>query len=276
MSPTLAKVATVTALLALTLGVTPALAGDPVATPTAAAAPAPTVRPPASAEVRATYERMDPLARSLFWTGEMEINPADPVAGSRAAQALRELGRYDQAAEVAAQTLIAQPANYDALLELGRAHIARGQAFYGIAALEQAHAVRPDDWRPLSLLGAAYQQVRRADDARAAWAEGLRLSPDNPDILNNQAIGYLTGGDAAAAETLLRRAAAQPGAGLQVRLNLAMALGLQGKTAEAEQMLRRDLPPDQADHNIAWLHSRSGTATPATTTDRTWTSLQGS
>jgi Flp pilus assembly protein TadD len=61
-----------------------------------------------------------------------------------------------------------------------------------------------------------------------------------------------------------------------VRLNLAMALGLQGKTAEAEQMLRRDLPPDQADHNIAWLHSRSGTATPATTTDRTWTSLQGS
>ena len=44
MSPTLAKVATVTALLALTLGVTPALAGDPVATPTAAAAPAPTVR----------------------------------------------------------------------------------------------------------------------------------------------------------------------------------------------------------------------------------------
>ena len=79
MSPTLAKAATVSAVLALTLGVTPALAGDPrpgPATPQTPAAPA--VRTPATAAVRATYERMDPLARSLFWTGEMEINPADP------------------------------------------------------------------------------------------------------------------------------------------------------------------------------------------------------
>ncbi|WP_339933482.1 tetratricopeptide repeat protein [uncultured Brevundimonas sp.] len=274
MSPTLAKAATVSAILALTLGVVPALAGDPSATPQAQAAPA--VRAPASAAVRAGYERMDPLARSLFWTGEMEINPADPVAGPRAAQALRELGRYDQAAEAASRTLVAQPANYDALLELGRAHIARGQAFYGIAALEQARAIRPDDWRPLSLLGAAYQQVRRPEDARIAWNEGLRLSPDNPDILNNVAIGWLTAGDPAAAETLLRRAVAQPGASLQVRLNLAMAMGLQNKIAEAEQMLRRDLPPEQADRNIAWLRSRTGGVTPASTTARTWTSLQGS
>ncbi|WP_339871862.1 tetratricopeptide repeat protein [uncultured Brevundimonas sp.] len=277
MSPTLAKVATVSAVLALTLGTAPALAGDPrpaPATPQAQAAPA--VRAPASAAVRATYERMDPLARSLFWTGEMEINPADPVAGPRAAQALREMGRYDQAAEAAAKTLVAQPANYDALLELGRAHIARGQAFYGIAALEQARALRPDDWRPLSLLGAAYQQVRRPEDARLAWNEGLRLSPDNPDILNNVAIGWLTAGDPAAAETLLRRAVAQPGASLQVRLNLAMAMGLQNKIAEAEQMLRRDLPPEQADRNIAWLRNRTGSAIPASATARTWTSLQGS
>lgn len=277
MSPTLAKAATVSAVLALTLGALPALAGDPrpaTAAPQTQAAPA--ARAPAPAAVRATYERMDPLARSLFWTGEMEINPADPVAGPRAAQALRELGRYDQAAETASKTLVAQPANYDALLELGRAHIARGQAFYGIAALEQARALRPDDWRPLSLLGAAYQQVRRAEDARLAWNEGLRLSPDNPDILNNVAIGWLTAGDPAAAETLLRRAVAQPGASLQVRLNLAMAMGLQNKLAEAEQMLRRDLPPEQADRNIAWLRGRTGAITPTATSARTWTSLQGS
>ncbi len=275
MSPTLAKAATVSAILALTFGVVPALAGDP-APATSQAQAAPAARAPAPAEIRAGYERMDPLARSLFWTGEMEINPADPVAGPKAAQALRELGRYDQAAEAASRTLVAQPANYDALLELGRAHIARGQAFYGIAALEQARALRPDDWRPLSLLGAAYQQVRRPEDARIAWNEGLRLSPDNPDILNNVAIGWVTARDPAAAETLLRRAVAQPGASLQVRLNLAMAMGLQNKIAEAEQMLRRDLPPEQADRNIAWLRNRTGTVTPAATTARTWTSLQGS
>ena len=121
----------------------------------------------------------------------------------------------------------------------------------------------------------AYQQVRRTDDARAAWNEGLRLSPDNPDILANAAMALAAGGDAPGAETLLRRAASQPGASLKVRQNLAMVLGLQGKTAEAEQMLRRDLPPEIADRNLQWLRERgqaSGVA--ATETARTWSSLQ--
>jgi hypothetical protein len=63
-------------------------------------------------------------------------------------------------------------------------------------------------------------------------------------------------------------------------------LGLQGKMGEAEQILRRELPPEQAEQNLQWLRSRNtggaapsggGTATPAPATDtaRTWNSLQG-
>jgi Flp pilus assembly protein TadD len=67
---------------------------------------------------------------------------------------------------------------------------------------------------------------------------------------------------------------AQPGASLKVRLNLAMVLGLTGNLAEAEQMLRRDLPPEAADRNLSWLRERAA----ATGVDqaRTWGSLQGS
>lgn len=244
-------------------------------------------RAPADATTRAAYDRTDALSRSVFWAGEREINPADPVASVRLAQALRELGRYDQAAETAQQFLVLKPDSLDAMLELGRAHIARGQAFYGIAALEQARAQAPNDWRPLSLLGVAYQQVKRTDDARAAWGEALRLSPDNPDILTNAAIARMADGDAVGAETLLRRAAAQPNARLQVRQNLALSLGLQGKTAEAEQILRRDLPPEQAEQNLTWLRSQTAAVSTAqppasvpasglTTPARTWDSLQGS
>ena len=141
-------------------------------------------------------------------------------------------------------------------------------------ALEQARDARPDDWRPWSLLGTAYEQVRRADDARAAWAQALALSPDNPDVLSNMAMSAMTHGDMNAAEPLLRRAAAQPTASLKVRLNLAMALGLNGKMGEAEQMLRRDLPPEMADRNLDWLRSRAGGPV-STDTARTWGSLQG-
>ncbi|WP_332661200.1 tetratricopeptide repeat protein [Brevundimonas sp.] len=237
--------------------------------PQAAATP----RQPASAEVRAAYERSDALSRSVFWTDQADIDPRDPVAGVKAAAALRDLGRYDQAAETAQGVLVIQPNNVDAMLEVGRAHIARGQAFYGVAALEQARNARPNDWQAWSLLGTAYEQVRRPADARAAWAQALALSPDNPAVLTNMAISAMTQGDSVAAEPLLRRAAAQPGASLKVRLNLAMVLGLSGKIDEAEQILRRDLPPEAADANLQWLRDRAkdGSVDQA----RTWRSLQG-
>ncbi|QIF80633.1 tetratricopeptide repeat protein [Brevundimonas sp. 'scallop'] len=264
----------------IALSGTPTLAADPTAATAAQA------RAPSSAAVRATYDRMEALSRSVFWASEQQADPTDAVAGVKLAQALRELGRYDQAAEAAQATLTIQPNNLDALLELGRAHIARGQAFYGVAPLEQARDLAPRDWRPYSLLGVAYEQVRRTDDARAAWNQALALSPDNPDVLTNAATAALTHGDAPGAETLLRRAVAQPTASAKVRQNLAMVLGLQGKMGEAEQILRRELPPEQAEQNLQWLRSRStgGAATsgggavspsPATDTARTWNSLQG-
>ncbi|MBF0664217.1 MAG: tetratricopeptide repeat protein [Brevundimonas sp.] len=267
MSRTTARIATI-ALFAAPLAAfgAPAVAQQ-------AAAPAAAPRTPASAEARAAYDRADALSRSVFWTEQAEINPMDPVAGVKAAQAMRDLGRYQEAAEMAERVLLVQPDNLEAMLEVGRGHIARGQAFYGVAALEKARDARPQDWRAWSLLGAAYEQVRRSQDAQAAWAQALALSPDNPDVLTNMAMSAMTRGDTAAAEPLLRRAAAQPGASLKVRLNLAMALGLNGKLEEAERMMRRDLPPEAADRNLAWLRARTGSA--ADEQARTWGSLQG-
>lgn len=273
----MSRIAALAFLTALTAG--SALAGDrPAAVaPAVAAAPA-----PATAAVRANYDRADPLSRSVFWGRENEINPADPVAGVKASQALREMGQFDQAASLATQILQVQPANIEAMLELGRAHIARGQAFYGIAPLEQAKALAPNDWRPLSLLGVAYTQVRRIEDGRAAWNAGLQISRDNPDILTNAAMALTADGNAPGAEALMRRAVAQPGATTKTQLNLALVLGLQGNMAEAEQIIRRALPPEAAERNLRWLRDKTAQQTASVATDpaspsmaRTWNSLQG-
>jgi Flp pilus assembly protein TadD len=37
------------------------------------------------------------------------------------------------------------------------------------------------------------------------------------------------------------------------RQDLALVLGLQGKTAEAEKLIRDDVPPPQADADLAWF-----------------------
>ncbi|MFX8883391.1 hypothetical protein ABTM86_19475, partial [Acinetobacter baumannii] len=53
----------------------------------------------------------------------------------------------------------------------------------------------------------------------------------------------------------LRKAAASPRADSRVRQNLALALGLQGKFTEAEQVARAELSQEQADANVAYLRA---------------------
>ena len=72
---------------------------------------------------------------------------------------------------------------------------------------------------------------------------------------------------------MLRTAVALPSAGAQVRLNLVLVVGLQGRFDEAEALARKELPPETVRANMAWLKSRTS-ATPATT--RSWEAMRGS
>ena len=227
-------------------------------------------RVPANAQERAAYSRLDPLARSVFWSREVEINPADPIAGVKLSEALRQMGQNDQAVTVAEQVLVTQPQNIDAMLEIGRAHIARGQAFYGIAALEQAKALAPNDWRPLSLLGVAYEQAKRDDEALAAHRQAVALAPTEAVPLANLAMHMAASGDLAGAEATLRKATALPSATIQVRQNLALVVGLQGRLDEAERLARQDLPPESVDNNLAWLRAATG----QTSATRSWDAMK--
>lgn len=221
--------------------------------PDAAAAPA-----KASAEQRAEADRADPLTRATFWNREFDLDPTDIEAGLKLAAALRAIDQPDAAADAAQKIVLQQPDNIDALLEVGRDRIAQGQAFYGISALEKAQSLAPSDWRAPSLLGVAYEQVGRIDDAWAAYQRALSLSPANPSILSNLAMFHVARGETAEAETLLRQAASDPRSGIQVRQNLAFVLGLEGKLDEAERLMRRDLPPEIADNNLAYLKAMQG------------------
>ena len=192
-------------------------------------------------------------------------------------QAQRELRRYSEAADSAQQALLIAPNDRRALMQLARAKISEGQAFYAIAPLEHARTLDPRDWQAPSLLGVALDQVSRRDEAQQAWREALALSPDNPSILTNMALSLAGEGQTAEAETLLRRAVTLPGSTTQMRLNLALMVGLQGRTAEAEQILRRELPPELVEQNLSWLRQTTSTTGGRTQSGgRTWDALRGS
>jgi len=280
----LALAATALAPLALVL----ALTGPAMAAPAPAKSAAPsTAAKPASAQERAAADRLEPLARAAFWASELDKSPADVEAGVKLAVALRQLGRTQEAYSTTQQVLALQPDNVDALLEEARAAIAGNQGFYAIAPAKRVETLRPKDWRALSLLGVAYEQTRQPTLALAAHHQALTLAPDNPAVLCNLAMFLAGNGDSGQAEALLRKAAGEPGATAQIRQDLALVLGLQGKLAEAEQLERQDLPPDVADNNIAYLTAAASaphgagvqpTATPTSTSqtepkDRSWSAV---
>lgn len=249
----LGTAAVATAVLALPASAAPSVPAK--AAPAAATTPAPSPPKKADPAARAAADRLEPLARAAFWDHEVELDPTDVQAGVKLAGALRSLGRYDEAATAAQQVLVIKPQEVEALLELGRTRIAQGQSFYGVDPLEQAQRLAPNDWRPPSLLGVAYGEVKRDADSHVAFDRAITLSPDNPSVLSNMAMSLAAHGDAPGAETLLRRAALQPTATAKERQNLAIVLGYEGKLFEAEQLIRRDLPPEIADSNIAYLRS---------------------
>lgn len=242
-------------------------AAAPVAATAKGDAAAPTApRRKATPAERAAVARMDPLARAAFWARELDVDPADAEAGVQLSMALRTMGSYDDAVAAIGRTLAAQPDNVEALMELAKSHVGRGQGFYAIDPARRAQQLAPRDWRPPSLLGVAYEQAQRDEEALAAHRLALSLAPDNPSAISNLALFQASHGQPAEAEALLRKAIARPGAPMAVRQNLALVLGLQGRLDEAEKLARQDLPPELVANNMAWLRAATST-TPA---GRSW------
>ena len=234
--------------------------------PAAAAKPTPSKATP---EQRAEAERLPALARAAFWAREVDTDPKDPQAELSLSRALRDLGRFDEAAAAADQLLVFEPNNYDALLESARDRVAGNQGFYAIESVEHAAALQPRDWRPVSLLAVALEQAHRDDDALTAHQKALALAPDNPATLTNLGMYFASHGAPEKAEPLLRKAAEAPGATAQERQNLALVLGLEGRYDDAARLARQDLPPDQVDNNLAYLHADAQAANA-----RSWASVK--
>lgn len=267
MCRTPALAATVLALLAA-----PALAAETAKPPSAAPAAA-TARAKAPAQQRAEAARMDPLARAAFWGREMEIDGRDAEAAVGLSQALRQLDRADEAADVSGRALVVSPDNYDLLMESARAWISKGQGFYAIEPAKKAQAIAPRDWRPVALLAVAMEQTGRESEALAYHQQALTLAPNEPGAISNLALYYAARGELPKAEQMLRVAASSAGSDARVRQNLALVIGLQGRLAEAEQLARQDLPPEQVSNNLAWL--KAATERAPNGQGRSWDSMTG-
>jgi Flp pilus assembly protein TadD len=195
----------------------------------------------------------DPRSAVEVYGERYRANPKDADVALAYGQALRATGQRAQAVAVLEQATIAHPGNKALLAGFGRALADNGNFQQAFDVLGRAHSPDNPDWRILSVQGTALDQLGRHDEARRYYASALKIVPDEPSVLSNLGLSYVLSKDLPKAEENLRRAYASGRADARVRQNLALVIGLQGRFADAESIVKADLPADEAAANVAYL-----------------------
>ena len=206
-----------------------------------------------TARADAPNPEADPRRAVEYYGERYRTNPKDADAALAYGAALRANGQRAQAAAVLEQACITHPGNKALLGGWGRALADNGNFQQAFDVLSRAHSPDNPDWRILSVQGTALDQLGRHDEARSYYMSALKIVPGEPSVLSNLGLSYMLSKDLPKAEEALRQAYANPKADARVRQNLGLVVGLQGRFAEAEQIVKADLPPDEAQANVAYL-----------------------
>ena len=194
-------------------------------------------------------------AAASAWGQRYDADPKNRTNILNYAAALRLGGRTDQAVAVLEKGMVATQNDPEMSAAYGKALAANGQLEPALDAVRRAQTPEYPDWKLVSAEGAILDQLGQAQEARGLYRKALDLKPNDPSILSNLGMSYVLEGDLRTAETYMRSAAGQPGADSRVRQNLALAVGLQGRFDEAEGIARRELSPEQAEANVAYLRT---------------------
>lgn len=190
---------------------------------------------------------------STYWAQRYAKNPKDKAAALNYAAALRQTGRTGQAVAVLQKTVLALPEDREIMAAFGKALAADGQLDRALQIVRRAQTPEHPDWRLLSAEAAILDQKGMNREARKIYLQARDYAPDEPTILSNLGMSYLLTGNLPEAETALRQAVSMPGADSRIRQNLALAVGLQGRFQEAEEIAGAELSPEQAQANVAYL-----------------------
>ncbi|KCZ92772.1 tetratricopeptide repeat protein [Hyphomonas johnsonii] len=208
---------------------------------------------PAPPEEVEAANRADPLTKANFWAKEHAKNPENLATALAFANALRDIGSDKRAIDVLSQVMVVHPNEPELLLLIARAlsteqdYAAAAQAYFQVTRLEPTRA---DAWAGL---GTALDRLDRHVEAQDAYDHALAIDPARTSTLANYGLSLALSGDLAGAEAKLRLASDQPDATTQVRENLALVLGLQGKYDEMKSASGPGAPQGIVEQNVELL-----------------------
>ena len=188
-------------------------------------------------------------------TKRYKANPKDKATIIHYAAALRAAGQSQQAVAALEVGVATYPRDPDITVAYAKALTADGRFEQSLTLLEGV--IRPDapDWNALLVKGATLDQLGRNQEARHIYEQALVAAPGEASIEANLGLSYAMTNDLGAAERHLRRAVQMRGANSQIRQNLALIVGLQGRFDESRAIYAAELPPQQVENNMNYVRA---------------------
>lgn len=188
-------------------------------------------------------------------TARYKSNPRDKGVVIHYAAALRSAGQSQQAVAALEVGMTTFPQDVDIAVAYAKALTADGRFEQALTVLDRV--IRPDapDWNALLVKGAALDQLGRNPEARQIYQQALVMAPGEASVEANFGLSFAMTNELPAAEQHLRRAVQMRGATTQIRQNLALIVGLQGRFSESRALYAAELPPEQVESNMAYVRS---------------------
>jgi Flp pilus assembly protein TadD len=202
-----------------------------------------------------SMNRADAQATLQQLAAAYKAKPKDKSVIIYYAAALRTDGQAGQAIAVLEEGMAQYPKDVDIRLAYAKALTAGGRFDQALNVLDDSISPDQPDWNALSVKGAILDQMGRNQEARAVYKQALTIAPDEASLEANIGLSYAMTNDLVSAETHLRTATKMRNSSSQIRQNLALIIGLQGRFDEARALFGRELAPDQVEANMDYIRA---------------------
>ena len=197
-------------------------------------------------------KRRDYATAASYYRNLYRRDQTDVAAIVGLSRGLRHLQQAREAQAIVLRAMKEAPKDRDLRAELGKVRLALGEPLKAIDALSRVDAeIDGKRWDIKVAMAIAYDRVGMYEQAERRYQQALKLSPENTIVMNNFALSLAQAGRLSEAVEILERAAAMPEATPRMRQNLALLYAMKGDLALAEHYVRRDMPPEIADQNMA-------------------------
>jgi predicted Zn-dependent protease len=116
---------------------------------------------------------------------ERQSNPLDPVTYSRLGDTYVRQGKFEKARASLQEAVLLDPSSTGPFILLGKVLLKQQDAAGAMGYLEHARDMDPQNYMTHSLLGQAYRQMGRQEDARSETAMAEKLQAETAPKLGN-------------------------------------------------------------------------------------------